>query len=155
MEAVRWRLSLVATPYYLLWLRCQDTEYDGHRLHLAGGGRLRKHPMKKLFVFASLTEEEAAALGDLLDVVPATSPLRHKLVPSPVPPLPPTALLLHDEHVAYRIILLLDNPTSDEMRVLEQSLMERYGQQLSAVGLAAAQSVAALDRLVRAANADD
>lgn len=28
MEAVRWRLSLVATPYYLLWLRCQDTEYD-------------------------------------------------------------------------------------------------------------------------------
>ena len=66
-----------------------------------------------------------------------------------------TALILHDEHVAYRIILLLDNPTSDEMRVLEQSLMERYGQQLSAVGLAAAQSVAALDRLVRAANADD
>ena len=111
--------------------------------------------MKKLFVFASLTEEEAAALGDLLDVVPATSPLRHKLVPSPVPPLPPTALILHDEHVAYRIILLLDNPTSDEMRVLEQSLMERYGQQLSAVGLAAAQSVAALDRIVRAANADD
>jgi hypothetical protein len=112
----------------------------------------------RLYLFATLSIDEAALLADCLaGVAPGLAELRRKLIPTTVPTLPSTALVLHDEHAAHRVVLLLDDSVrkGDALAQLRQHTYEEYGQELTDVPLTAAQSVDALDRIVREANANE
>lgn len=111
-----------------------------------------------LYVFATLTEAEAALLTDLLPSgAPHLDQLRQKLTPATVPQLPATALVLHPAHILapHQVILLLAPVPRPALQVLRRTVYTAYLQTLSEVPLHAAHSVAALGDLLRAANGDD
>ncbi|NNJ12138.1 hypothetical protein EKD04_017545 [Chloroflexales bacterium ZM16-3] len=107
-----------------------------------------------LYIFAALTVEEAATVAESLEDGGVPEALRQKLIAATVPTLPPTALVLHDDHNAHRVILLLDDRSrpNRELEALRSLAYEEFGQELTDVRLQTAQSVEVVRRIVHDAN---